>query len=133
MKYRKGYKYQVAEDVLFHTKMLGHNIITKRIELHTNGDLIVREGYACDGPSGPTVDRNENMSAAVLHDALYQLMRMRLLKHLHWREADAEYGKQMKKCGAWGITVKINLLGLKMMGGKYAKPKNRKKVYEVIS
>ena len=128
MKYRKGYKYQVAEDVLFFTQIRGYNIITKRIELHPDGILIIREGYACDGPSGPTVDRTENMSAAVLHDALYQLMRQELLRHLHWPEADAEYGKQMKKCGAWGITVKINLLGLKFMKGKCALPKNRKKV-----
>jgi len=133
MKYRKGYKYQVAEDEVFVTRLYGYNIITKRIELHPDGILIVREGYACDGPSGPTVDRAENMSAAVLHDALYQLMRMKLLKHLHWREADSEYGKQMKKCGAWDITVAINLAGLNFMKGKHALPKNRKKVYEVIS
>ena len=133
MKYRKGYKYQLAEDELFITKLYGYNIITKRIELHPDGSLIVREGYACDGPSGPTIDRRENMSAAVLHDALYELMRKALLLHLHWPEADAEYGKQMKKCGAWDITVAINIAGLKFMNGKCALPKNRKKVYEVIS
>ena len=130
MKIRKDYKYQLAEDALFFTSIIGYEINTTRLSLSQDGTLIIREGYACDGPSGPTIDRDENMSAAVLHDALYQLMRMGGLPFHCWAEADAEYAKQMKKCGAWDITVRINLAGLSAMKGKCAKPKYRKKVYE---
>ena len=130
VKIRKGYKYQLAEDALFFTSIIGYEINTTRLSLSQDGTLIIREGYACDGPSGFTIDRKENMSASVLHDALYQLMRMGGLPHYVWPEADAEYAKQMKKCGAWNITVRMNLWGLSIMQGTYAKPKYRKRIYE---
>lgn len=130
MRYRGGYDYQLAEDIVFRTTILGQLIDTVRIRLEPTGLLTVREGYAFDGPTG-CVHRKENMSASCLHDALYQLMRMELLPHRHWRAADYDYARQLRRCGAWGITVKINLAGLKFMGGKYALPKNRKKIYEV--
>ena len=130
MKFRKNYKYQVAEDEVFKTSILGKNIIKKRLELHPDGTLIIREGYACDGPSGPVMDRKTNMTASVLHDALYQMMREKLLPHYYWRMADVEYGRELQRCGAWDITVRLNLAGLSYMKGKYALPENRKKIYE---
>ena len=133
MKYRKGYKYQLASDELFHTSIIGYRVSKKRVELHPDGTVILREGYAWDGPSGPVFDRDTVMQASILHDALYEMMRWELVPHYEWRAADKEYGKQMKKDGAWAITVWINLMGLKLMNGYFALPKNRKKVYEVIS
>ena len=132
LRVRKNYKYQLAADTLFYTSIIGYEVATTRLSLSLDGTLIVREGYAYDGPSGPTIDRDENMSASCLHDALYQLMRMGGIPHYYWREADVEYGKQMKKCGAWNMTIRMNLWGLSIMQGKYAKPKHRKRIYEYL-
>ena len=93
--------------------------------------MIVKEGYASDGPSGPTVDRKSNMRAGVGHDALYQLMRLGRLGYEQWLTADADYGRWLIKGGAWKITAALNVKALSIMGGKYALPRNRKKVYEV--
>lgn len=131
MKYRKGYKYQLAEDELFSTTFRREStIITSRIELHSSGMLLVREGYAWDGPSGPVPDKSSNMRPSCGHDALYQIIRMGLLQHWNWIEADYNYAKWLSEDGTWPITVKIHLLGLKLMGGSAALPKNRKKVYK---
>lgn len=131
MKFRKGYKYQVAETISYQTDILGFTIITTRLELNPEGLLTIRDGYAYDGPSGPVIDRRSNMSAAGIHDALCQLMRMELLPQCFCPVADREYAKQLEKCGAWPVTIKINMAGLRFMKGSYARPENRRKVYEV--
>lgn len=43
------------------------------------GWLQISKGYAWDGPSGPTIDTENWMRASLVHDALYQLMRERVL------------------------------------------------------
>lgn len=41
--------------------------------------LLIRKGYAWDGPSGPTLDTRNFMRASLVHDALYQLIREKFL------------------------------------------------------
>lgn len=130
MKYRKGYKYQLAGDEVFRTSFApGHKITTRRINMTAKGTMTVREGYAYDGPSGPVIDRKTNMRGACGHDALYQLMRMGLLPHYQWRIADGDFARWIIEDGAWAITAKIDLCGLRLAGGRSALPKNRKKIY----
>lgn len=131
MRYRGGYKYQLAADQRFYVAFRPrHNIFLARIWLTTDGTLTVREGYAWDGVSGPVIDRKTNMRASLCHDALYQLMRQGELPHTQWRSADMEFDRLLKEDGAWSITRRIDMLGLKLAGGRAALPKNRKKVYE---
>lgn len=42
--------------------------------LKGNGTLYIRNGYAWNGASGPTVDTEAWMRPSLVHDALYQLM-----------------------------------------------------------
>ena len=78
MKYRrlKGYKYQLAESFTYDLPSAFDGIIeeTDYIIL-VNNHLIVKAGYAWDGPSGPTIDTQDFMRASLVHDCLYQLMR----------------------------------------------------------
>ena len=132
MQYRKGYKYQLANDEEFSTSFrLAETIYTPRIILYSNGKLVVREAYAWDGTSGPVIDRKTNMRGSCAHDALYQLMRMQLIPYKLWRMADKDFAKWIKEDGAWEITIKVDLIGLRLARGKAALPKNRKKLYEV--
>lgn len=81
MKFLKVYyKYKLAEDL--HTFMNfepPNDIITEYIEFYRDGKLILRRGYASDGPSGPTIDDETNIQGGFVHDAGYQLMRLGLL------------------------------------------------------
>jgi hypothetical protein len=80
IKYRKGYKYQLAED---YTCFVGifpeKSIAWKWGVLSNNGFATVLEDYAWDGASGPTFDTPDTMRGSLLHDFLYQMMRLGLL------------------------------------------------------
>lgn len=80
MKYRAGYKYQLAED---YVHQLGYEFPDVPYEFETeflwmglDMKLIVKKGYAWDGPSGPTIDTKNFMRGSLVHDALYQFIRL---------------------------------------------------------
>lgn len=87
IKYRDGYKYQLAEDYQIQTTIYPKaDIITEYIFLTMQGLLTVKEGYSWDGASGPTIDTKSSMRAGLVHDAFYQLLRGELISQ-HYREA----------------------------------------------
>lgn len=130
IKYKAGYKYQLVED--YHIKIgiyPEEHIKTKFIELTTDGLLTIRHGYACDGPSGPTIDTKTFMRGAFVHDALYQLMRMGLLSIVWRRQADKELRRlcledQMHPARVWWVYK-----GVRVGANSAALPKNKKKIH----
>lgn len=84
----KKYKYQIWKTFCVYTPITGHKIVTPFITLFKNGKLMIKQGYASDGPSGPTFDTNTFMRAAFAHDALYQLMRSGELPQKYRNTAD---------------------------------------------
>jgi len=88
IKYRSGYKYQLAETYFQLTKITGYDIGNDWCHLHPNGELEIRKDYAWDGPSGPTIDTKNFMRGSLVHDALYQLMREGVLPGKHRKDAD---------------------------------------------
>jgi len=86
IKYRSGYKYQLVEDYgLFLDKAPAELIQTRFITFEPTGFFHVRQDYAWDGPSGPTIDTPDFMRGSLVHDAFYQLMRLGLLDR-KWRK-----------------------------------------------
>jgi len=73
--YRKGYKYQLHVDYQILIPIHGFSINTLYLELTQAGLLTICQGYAWDGASGPTIDTKSSMRAALVHDALDQLLR----------------------------------------------------------
>lgn len=134
MKYTKGYKYQLSEGqkIVWQTDFRPlEDIVTKHVVLQTNGILSILEGFAWDGVSGPVVDRDSNNLGGAVHDALYYLMRHGYLDCAEWKLADLEFAKALKQCGAWDITISIDMLGLKAARGKHANPKSKKAIHEI--
>lgn len=85
------YKYQLTEPFVCDTdfKLLNDVVSSGSfISLTAAGLLTIKAGYACDGPSGPTIDTSNFMRAAFVHDALYQLIREGLLASQFRRPAD---------------------------------------------
>lgn len=91
MRYRGGYKYQLAEDFTVETPIYPtHTIFLLRwIALSPNGLLTLYSGYCSDGGSGPAIDTKKAMRAFFVHDALYQLIRRGLLGTEYREAADA--------------------------------------------
>jgi hypothetical protein len=72
IRYRRGLKYQLEEDVVFHTGITGWAYRDKWSELDNAGTLLIRAGTAWDGPSGPTFDTPDFMPASLGHDEMYK-------------------------------------------------------------
>lgn len=131
MKYRSGYKYQLAETIIFKTKVHpAHDIVSEFIHLYIDGTLIVFSGYAWDGPSGPTIDTKSSMRASLLHDALYQLIRQGALSAHARPMADLEFHRYLLKDNMWKWRAAIWYRGVSRYAAGAADPRNKKKVYE---
>ncbi len=62
MKYKKGYKYQLAFPEAFDTPFGQADVVRSSfITLYPTGVLVGHPGYAWDGCSGPTVDTKKVM------------------------------------------------------------------------
>ena len=131
MKYRKGFKYQLAENLILQTTFRPQaDVLTKFVVLRISGQLELLEGFCFDGPSGPVIDRRENMRGAAGHDGLYRLMRKGLIDHKRWREADLLFGKWIRQDGAWAFTEWVYVKGLSLAQGSAANPRNIAVVHE---
>lgn len=112
--FKGGYKYQVTRDASFVIAIKPKEFIyTEYIRLDTDGTLSIREGYAWDGPSGPTIDTSDSMRGSLIHDALYQLMReghlsldLRVVADEILREVCITDGMLKARADAWFIGVR---------------------------
>ena len=119
----KKYKYQLVQGYRVTIAVTGKTIDTGYIALSPNGELTIRDRYAWDGPSGPTIDTRSFMRGSLVHDALYQLMRMGKLKHKDHRAYADDLLKQMcMEDGMWKIRTGWVHWGVKKFGEKFAKP-----------
>lgn len=103
--YNDGYKYQLKETytVALDIKPAAP-VDTDYIDLDCDGNLTIHEGYAWDGPSGPTIDTLTFMRGSLVHDALYQLMREGCLDRNEYREAaDRALQSICKEDGMWAL------------------------------
>ncbi|OHD24880.1 MAG: hypothetical protein A2Y38_16240 [Spirochaetes bacterium GWB1_59_5] len=121
IKYRDGYRYQLAEGYAVQTAIFPpRHIATDFIILATNGMLIINGGYAWDGPSGPSFDSKNFMRGSLVHDALYQLMREGKLSE-RWREmADRKLQRICIEDGMWKIRAWWVYRAVRDFGGSSA-------------
>ena len=132
--YRKlhGYKYELLHDYQYNTPIkIEEDTGNGYVSISKDGVLFIKERYAWDGPSGPTIDTKTFMRGALIHDALYQLIRRGYLPKAFRKQADLilkdiclEDG--MSKFRAWYVYNSV-----RMFGGFTLKSK--KPVSEVIS
>ena len=125
--YRKvGSCYQVEDRYEIRTELkLDRSGFSDRVRISSDGVLTIGEGYAWDGPSGPTFDRETTLRASCIHDALYHLIRRGQINFEYWRECDRVMGRVMKEDGAWKITRTTYMAGLRLANGRAAKSKSK--------
>ena len=116
--YKSGYKYQLVEEYQVEISVTPEkNIQTNYIDLTTEGLLTIKNGYAWDGPSGPTIDTTNFMRGSLVHDALYQLMRNKLIDKEKWRKkADGDLKRMcvedgMSRIRAWWVHEAVRCCG----------------------
>lgn len=131
IRYKSAYKYQLARDYVVDISILpSEDIGTDFIGLTVRGRLSVKEGYAWDGPSGPVQDTKETMRASLVHDALYQLMRLDALSaRTHRKAADRIFRDLCKEDGVSGFWANKFYKALRRFGKPAASPENKKKIH----
>ena len=118
--YKKDYKYQLVETYTFKIPIKPKEGVSSPsgfIALTANGLLTIKKGYAWDGPSGPAIDTLDFMRGSLVHDALYQLMREKLLdQNTSRKPADQLLQKMCKADGmsairAWWVYNILRIAG----------------------
>ena len=128
--YRRGYKYQLAKTFTVTVKIFPFTVIDVGfISLTTDGFLTIREGYASDGPSGPTMDTPSSIRGAFVHDALYQLLRLGFLPQGFRKDCDQAAYELWTEDGMWVWRARLWRRELNNFGSPAADPKNIKRVY----
>ncbi len=128
--YRKlnKYKYKLHQDYVIDIHILGYEISTDYIELSKYGILIIKNGYCWDGPSGPTIDTVNFMRGSLVHDALYQLLRLQLLPLSCRKSADIIIKILCLQDGMSMFRVTYVYYCLRLFGGFFVKSKKIKPV-----
>ena len=105
---RVGWKYVLDEAVeltlpnkLFGTSYISpHLVLVRGVAVHGIAPhLSIRAGYAWDGASGPTLDTKATIYPALVHDVLYQLIRLGILLPGSRKEADKFFRRLLKEGG----------------------------------
>ena len=98
------------------------------VRLDVNGMLTIFRGYTFE-PSGPTFHTKSFMRGALVHDALYQLIRNKLLPEATWRKfADKELRDICIEDGMWEWRANLIYKTVRAAGGaSVVKPR---KIYE---
>jgi hypothetical protein len=116
-KKRRKYKYNLQTEYRYQTNIVVDKPVDLgKLEITNDGHLTIREGYAWDGPSGPTIDTKNFMRGSLIHDALYQLMRSTIIDQGQRKRAD-EILKEicidagMSKIRAWWVYLGVRWLG----------------------
>ena len=126
--YKDGYKYQLKETYTLAIDITPTGPIdTPYIKLDSEGRLIISEGYAWDGPSGPTIDTLTFMRGSLIHDALYQLMREDHLDHTVYREiADRILQKICTEDGMCSLRAWWVFQGVRLFANPAADPASKR-------
>jgi hypothetical protein len=126
--YRKlnKYKYQLVEPYHQVIGITGYTIDIPYIRLSVDGRLEISTGYAWDGPSGPTFDTINFMRGSLIHDTLYQLIRLEHIPFHYKNYADLLLKKICLEDGMPGFRANCVYQSVKYFGGASAKPGSEK-------
>tara|TARA_R110000772_G_C13310282_1_gene440264 strand:+ start:2102 stop:2488 length:387 start_codon:yes stop_codon:yes gene_type:complete len=92
------------------------------------GVLVIFKYYAWDGCSGPTRDTDTNMRAGLVHDALYQMIRLGLIPAYRKADIDKEFREICKQDGMAYLRRAAFYRGVEVFGGSSIDPDAEKKI-----
>lgn len=89
--YTQGYRFQLEELYQHHTGLSPRpgEAGNRFVGMSPDGLLTIAAGYAWDGASGPAINTRTILRGSLVHDALYQLIRIGALGPEHRERADA--------------------------------------------
>lgn len=85
--------------------------------------LYVTAGYQWDGPSGPTLDSQDTMRGSMVHDVLYQAIRLGFLAMDHRETADLILRRICCEDGMGAVRAWVWFEGVRRFAGYAARPR----------
>jgi hypothetical protein len=131
IRYRKGYKYQLVTTYGIQTSIKGSSHAIPFCSINMDGWLWVKAGYAWDGPSGPCPDVPCAMRGSLVHDALYELMRIGGLPRTNKDAADLLLYTLCKEDGMEELPARLILEGVEWFGKRFTEENAENPVIEV--
>lgn len=123
MKYSEyKYKFKVEENFSIELPFKIPDFVHPYASLK-DGILSVKRGYAWDGASGPVINTRDTLVASLVHDVLYQAMRLNLIKSSEENKkiADKNFFEILKMHGVNSIRSKVWYFAVKLFGKKSTK------------
>ena len=120
MKYSKyKYKFKVEENFSIELPFKIPDFVHPYASLK-DGILSVKRGYAWDGASGPIINTRDTLVASLVHDVLYQAMRLNLIKSSKENRqiADKNFFEILKMNGVNSIRRKVWYFAVRLFGKK---------------
>ena len=120
MKYSEyKYKFKVEENFSIELPFKIPDFVHPYASLK-DGILSVKRGYAWDGASGPIINTRDTLVASLVHDVLYQAMRLNLIKSSkeNRQVADKNFFEILKMNGVNSIRRKVWYFAVRLFGKK---------------
>ena len=130
IRYMGGYRYQLIENYSVNTKIYGQRVESEYLWLHPDGLLAIEAGYCWDGASGPAVDSSTIMRGSLIHDALYQLIRMELMPKVLRKMCDQELYLTCREDGMSWVRAHYVYYAVRLFGRSSADAASRRVVQE---
>lgn len=114
------YKYQLKSDVKQFTDITGYCVISDWFTLSQTGELTLKKGYCWNGATG-AFDTHDFLIPSAVHDALYQMIKLKLLPESTRLKADQLLRKMCKKRGMSAFRAQYVYLAVRIFGSKFAR------------
>lgn len=128
--YISGFKYQVQDDFFIKIPCLSQfaPLETFYFSIKEDGSVLLKKGFASDGPSGPTIDTPDSIAGAFIHDMLYECMRKGLIPRDFRKTSDKIIRDVCIKHGMPKIRAWMWYYMLRWFGEKNVLASSRRKV-----
>lgn len=123
--FRRGYKYSLWGTYTVLTSITGFEVDHRLFKIDRDGWLTIFEDYPWDGASGPTWDTSSSVRASLVHDALYEMMRLGLLPQSCFAAANFELYLIAVEDGMWEWRARLWRVALDKCGRAACRPKDQ--------
>ena len=127
IRYISGYRYQLVDQYSVQTGITGHEARTQYLELKKNGWLYIAAGDCWDGATG-AFDTRDFMRGSLVHDALYQLIRLGKLPLNQRENCDRELYRLCREDGMSWVRARYVFIAVRLFGAFGADPANKRTI-----
>lgn len=128
--YREGYAYQLAQDYALPVGIYPDSPVeTTFLRLDPNGNLEISAGYAWDGATG-MADSPDLIRGSLVHDALYQLMRLGHLSPIYRESADRLLQKICREDGMKAPLAQLVYFSVTLLANFAVDPKSERPILQ---